>query len=64
VDTLPGEDQGYYRTIAGLTMFILQRIPITGDYFELRGLRYEVVDMDGNRIDKVMVTRIPETPEE
>jgi putative hemolysin len=56
VDSFPGEDQGYYRTIAGLIMFILQRIPKTGDHFELRGLRYEVVDMNGNRIDKVMVT--------
>jgi putative hemolysin len=62
VDSFPGEDQGYYRTIAGLIMFILQRIPRTGEYIELRGLRYEVVDMDGNRIDKVMVLQIPEKP--
>ncbi|MDQ1275049.1 MAG: magnesium and cobalt exporter, family [Euryarchaeota archaeon] len=62
VDYFPGEDQGYYRTIAGLIMFILQRIPKTGEHIELRGLSYEVVDMDGNRIDKVMVSRIPENP--
>jgi putative hemolysin len=43
-------------------MFILQRIAKTGDRVELKGLRYEVVDMDGHRIDKVMVTRIPENP--
>lgn len=64
VDSFPGEDRGYYRTIAGLIMFILQRIPKTGDHIELNGLRYEVVDMDGNRIDKVMVTRVPENPTE
>ncbi|WP_410509694.1 hemolysin family protein [Methanosarcina hadiensis] len=60
VDYFPGEEQGYYRTIAGLVMFILQRIPKTGDHFELMGLKYEVVDMDGNRIDKVMVSRLLE----
>lgn len=63
VNSFPGEEYGYYRTIAGLIMFILQQIPKTGDYIELKGLRYEVVDMDGNRIDKVMVTRVPIVPQ-
>lgn len=61
VDSFPGEKEGYYRTIAGFIMFILQRIPKTGDHLEFRGLRYEVVDMDGNRIDKVLVTRVPDS---
>jgi putative hemolysin len=60
VDSFPGEDQGHYRTIAGLILFILERIPKTGDHLEVGGLRYEVVDMDGNRIDKVLVMRVPE----
>ena len=60
VGSLPGEDQGHYRTIAGLILFILERIPKTGDHLEVGGLRYEVVDMDGNRIDKVLVMRVPE----
>ncbi len=60
VDSFPGEEQGYYLTIAGLIMYILQRIPKTGDHMEFNGLRYEVVDMDGIRIDKVMVTKVPE----
>ncbi|MCK9590404.1 MAG: hemolysin family protein [Methanoregula sp.] len=59
VDSFPGEDKSHYRTIAGLILFILERIPKTGDHIEVGGLRYEVVDMDGNRIDKVLVTRIP-----
>lgn len=59
VDTFPEEEEGYYRTIAGFIMYVLQRIPITGDHIEFKGLRYEVVDMDGNRIDKVMVEKIP-----
>lgn len=58
VDSFPGEELGRYRTIAGLILFILERIPKTGDHLEVGGLRYEVVDMDGNRIDKVLVTRV------
>jgi len=60
VNYFPGEEKGYYRTVAGMIMFILQRIPKTGDHIEFRGLRYEVVDMDGHRIDKVLVTRVPD----
>lgn len=59
VDTFPEEEEGYYRTIAGFIMYVLQRIPITGEHIEFKGLRYEVVDMDGNRIDKVLVEKIP-----
>jgi putative hemolysin len=58
VDSFPGEEKGDYRTLAGLIMFIMAKIPRTGDTIEIGGLRYEVVDMDGNRIDKVLVTRI------
>ncbi|MDP3565317.1 MAG: hemolysin family protein [Methanoregula sp.] len=59
VDSFDGEEQGEYRTLAGLVLFILQRIPKTGDHFTVGGLHFEVVDMDGNRIDKVLVMRIP-----
>jgi len=62
MDTFPEEEQGHYRTIAGLILFVLQRIPKTGNHVQIGGLRYEVVDMDGNRIDKVLVTRVPIVP--
>ena len=62
VEAFPVEEEGEYRTIAGLIMYVLDRIPVTGDHFESGGLRYEVVDMDGNRVDKVMVMRIPADP--
>ncbi|MDW7732770.1 MAG: hemolysin family protein [Methanolobus sp.] len=58
IDSFPEEEDGYYYTIAGLIMFILQRIPNTGNHIEIKGVRYEVVDMDGNRIDKVLATRV------
>jgi len=57
--SFPGEDQGHYRTLAGLVLSVLQRIPKTGDHFDTNGLRFEVVDMDGNRIDKVLVKQVP-----
>jgi len=53
---LPGEDQGVYQTLAGFIIMQLGRIPVTSDHFEWEGLRIEVVDMDGNRVDKVLVT--------
>jgi putative hemolysin len=53
---LPGEDQGVYQTLAGFIIMQLGRIPATSDYFEWEELRIEVVDMDGNRVDKVLVT--------
>jgi putative hemolysin len=58
---LPGEDQGIYQTLAGFVIMQLGRIPAVADYFEWEGLRIEVVDMDGNRVDKVLVTPIPDT---
>jgi putative hemolysin len=56
LDELPGEDQGIYQTLAGFVIMQLGRIPAAADYFEWEGLKIEVVDMDGNRIDKVLVT--------
>ncbi len=62
VDAFPGEEEGQYHTIAGFIMYVLNRIPKTGDHIVLGDKRYEVVDMDGNRVDKVMVMRIPTDP--
>jgi putative hemolysin len=58
IETLPGESEGFYRTAAGLVMAELGKIPISGDYFSLAGYRFEVVDMDNRRIDKILVTKI------
>jgi putative hemolysin len=41
-------------------MTALGRIPQTGEVFEWRGIRFEVVDLDGARIDKLLVTRVSE----
>ena len=48
-------ERGDYHTLAGLLLYHLEDIPTTGAAFEWNGLRFEVVDMDGRRIDKVLV---------
>jgi putative hemolysin len=53
--SLPEEDSGYYQTIGGFVMMHLGRIPSEGDRFVWKGLRFEVVDMDENRIDKLII---------
>lgn len=55
VKRLPGEDSGYYQTIGGFVMMHLGRIPSTGDKFVWDDLSFEVVDMDENRIDKMII---------
>ncbi|USI73331.1 hemolysin family protein [Sphingomonas morindae] len=55
--TLP-EDRDY-ATVAGLVLAALRRIPDTGDHFEMGGWRIEVVDMDGRRVDKLLVAPAP-----
>lgn len=57
---LPRED-GSYTTVGGLVMTRLGRIPRTGESFKWRGYRFEVVDMDRHRVDKVLVTVVPKT---
>ncbi len=58
---LPEEAEGHFHTVGGLVMSALRRIPRAGDAFETSGLRLEVVDMDGRRVDKVLVTRVAST---
>lgn len=61
---LPEEDRGRYNTLAGMVILLLGRLPTTADAVEWDGWRFEVVDLDGRRVDKVLVTRRPDNPEE
>jgi len=56
---LPGEERGSYLTLGGFVMMQIARVPATGDAFEAVGLRFEVVDMDEKRVDKVLVQPLP-----
>jgi putative hemolysin len=64
IDKLPGEDTGSYQTLGGLVMLQVGRVPVTGDVFEVAEHRFEVVDMDGKRVDKVLVSKAPPPVEE
>jgi putative hemolysin len=57
---LPHEDE--YETLSGFVMLSLGRVPQAADQFEWHGLRFEVIDMDGRRVDKVLVTTLPQKP--
>ena len=56
LEDLPGEETGNVHTLSGYVMLRLGRVPKVTDGFEVAGLRFEVVDMDGHRVDKVLVT--------
>lgn len=57
IKSLPGEKAGHFQTLGGFMMSSLKRIPTTGDHFECCGVSFEVVDMDGHRVDKVLIER-------
>jgi len=55
IEELSTEHKGSYHTMGGFVITNLGKIPTAADHFEWNGLRVEVVDMDGNRVDKVLV---------
>ncbi len=59
-DELPDEGRAGYQTLSGFVMNQLGSIPRVGQTFTWDTYRFEVVDMDGRRVDKVLVTRLPE----
>ena len=61
---LPEEDRGRYNTLAGMVMLLLGRLPRTADAVEWDGWRFEVVDLDGKRVDKVLANLLPRRDED
>jgi putative hemolysin len=61
IEELPDEALGIYQTLGGLAMHQIGAIPVVGQAFAWQGFRFEVVDMDGRRVDKVLV-QPPVTP--
>ena len=57
IESLTEEDTGNYQTLAGFVINQMGKIPSTGEFFTWRDLRIEVVDMDGNRVDKLLITK-------
>jgi putative hemolysin len=62
IDYLPEEESGSYQTLGGFIITHLHRIPAAGTRFTAGGYTYEVLDMDGLRVDKVLLT--PPVPDE
>ncbi len=58
IDDLPDEDRGRYNTVAGLLMSVSGHLPVTGEKIQCNGWLFEVVELDGRRIDKVLASRI------
>jgi putative hemolysin len=56
LDSLPGEKKDTFQTLGGFIFTQMGRVPSASEQFEWNGLRFEVVDMDGKRIDKVLVS--------
>ena len=54
----PGEDEGAYHTLAGFLLYQLGYIPKASEFIEWGGFRFEIMDMDGNRIDRILVSQI------
>ena len=53
-----------FDTLAGFVLHELEHIPITGETFDWRGFHFEIIDMDSQRIDKLLVTLSEELKED
>jgi putative hemolysin len=62
IKALPEEKGGHFQTLGGFAMTYLKRVPTAGDHFECCGLRFEIVDMDGHRVDKVLIEQLDQPP--
>lgn len=57
---LRSEDEGEHDTVAGFVVARLGRLPRVADRVEADGFRFEIVDMDGRRVDKLLVSKVAE----
>lgn len=63
IDNMPEENENYH-ILGGFMMTTLKHIPISGEHFTWAGFEFEVVDMDGTRVDKVLISKLePDLPE-
>lgn len=58
IKDLPGEEKDDYNTIGGFAMYMLGKIPHSGDKFSISEFEFEIMDMDGNRVDKLLLKKI------
>jgi putative hemolysin len=60
LDQLPGEDRAGYQTVGGFIMAQIGSVPEAGQHFVVSDMRFEVLDMDGMRVDKILVSPVKE----
>lgn len=60
LDEVPEEDEEHYTTVGGMVMFLLERIPRKGDKVKWDGWEFHVLEMDGRRLDRILITKVPE----
>lgn len=60
IDKLPEEESGDYNTLGGFVVYQMEKIPSASDYFEWNEYRFEIMDMDGNRVDKILLVKVKE----
>ncbi len=58
--SVPEEERGRYHTLSGMMMLLTGRLPKTGDTMQWQAWKFEIVDMDGKTIDKVLAIRLPD----
>jgi putative hemolysin len=61
---LPLHEEADYQTVGGMVMDVLGRVPAAGDRFDWEAYTFEVLDMDGRRVDKVLITPLREAADE
>jgi putative hemolysin len=61
---LPGEAKNSYHTVAGLVLYLLGEFPVRGSHVISNGYRFEVVDLDGRRIDQILIEQQDKTDDE
>lgn len=62
LEDLPMEERGRYNTVAGLVMAVMGRLPKVGQSIDASGWRFQVLALDGKRVDEVRASRLPEPP--
>ena len=53
-----GEEHSEYHTLAGFILYLAGEIPKEGSHFDYKGYRFKIIDLDGNRIDKIIISQI------
>ncbi len=64
ISEVPEEEEHHYTTVAGMVMFLLERIPRNGDNVRWDGWDFHVLEMDGRRLDRILITKIPNPSED